>query len=130
MQAGAQRRFRKAGAAEAVSRKGLHATMLLPMIVLTGLLAIDPANRTGNPLWSVPLAELSATGERPIFAATRRPPQPKAIEPPATAAPAQTQAQPDRPALSLLGTVTDVTGGRGIGIFIDDVAKHALRLKV
>ena len=100
------------------------------MIVLTGLLAIDQANRTGNPLWAVPLAELSATGERPIFAATRRQPLPKAVEPPVTAAPAQAQTQADRPALSLLGTVTDMTGGRGIGIFIDDIAKRALRLKV
>lgn len=122
--------------------------MLLPMIVLTGLLAVGPARpeaadaaagqhrespqakRTGNPLWEVPLAELSATGERPIFAATRRPSAPKTVEPPATPAPQQAQAQPDRPALSLLGTVTEADGGRGIGVFIDDIAKRALRLKV
>jgi general secretion pathway protein N len=148
MQAGARRLSLRAGAAQAVSRMARQVTMQLPMIVLTGLLAIGPARlepedaatgesqasaqagRTGNPLWTVPLAELSATGERPIFAATRRPPQPKAVEPPATVAPQQSQAQPDRPALSLLGTVTEADGGRGIGIFTDDIARRALRLKV
>ena len=36
---------------------------------------------------------------------------------------------PDKPALSLLGTVTDADGAGGIGIFIDDIAKRAMRLK-
>src|SRR5690348_5378824 len=31
---------------------------------------------TGNPLWSIPLSALAATRERPIFSASRRPPQP------------------------------------------------------
>jgi hypothetical protein len=32
-------------------------------------------NATGNPLWSIPLKELSATRERPIFSPSRRPPR-------------------------------------------------------
>src|SRR5580693_3741706 len=30
---------------------------------------------SGNPLWAVPLSVLTATQERPIFSASRRPPQ-------------------------------------------------------
>src|SRR6266404_7385178 len=37
---------------------------------------------TGNPLWSVPLSVLSATQERPIFLASRRPPQGAVVAPP------------------------------------------------
>jgi general secretion pathway protein N len=85
--------------------------------------------RGGNPLWAVPLAELSATSERPIFTPTRRPSRPAATEAPATSTPQQAQAMPDKPALSLLGTVTDADGAGGIGIFIDDIAKRAMRLK-
>jgi hypothetical protein len=123
--------------------------MRFPMLVLAGLLVIDPtslvlalpgaetgqdqapvqARRGGNPLWAVPFAELGATGERPIFTPARRPPRPPATGTPATSAPQQTQTAPDRPALSLLGTVTEVDGAGGIGIFIDDVTKRAMRLK-
>lgn len=123
--------------------------MRFPMLVLAGLLVIDPtslvlalpgaetgqdqapvqARRGGNPLWAVPFAELGATGERPIFTPARRPPRPPATGTPATSAPQQTQTAPDRPALSLLGTVTEVDGAGGIGIFIDDVTKCAMRLK-
>src|SRR5215831_17659551 len=33
----------------------------------------------GNPLWAVPLADLSATRERPIFSPSRRPPARPAV---------------------------------------------------
>src|SRR5439155_12745077 len=36
---------------------------------------------SGNPLWSVPLSVLSATQERPIFSASRRPPQRAVVAP-------------------------------------------------
>src|SRR6202040_3268882 len=36
--------------------------------------AVKPAE-SGNPLWSIPLSVLTATQERPIFSASRRPPQ-------------------------------------------------------
>src|SRR5437762_14197470 len=35
----------------------------------------------GNPLWSVPLSVLSATQDRPIFSASRRPPQRAVVAP-------------------------------------------------
>jgi general secretion pathway protein N len=123
--------------------------MRVPALVLTSLLVIgqasliyaSPGSETGqdqapvqaqgggNPLWAVPLAELSATGERPIFTPARRPSRPVATEAPGTSTPQQAQAAPDRPALSLLGTVTEADGAGGIGIFIDDIAKRAMRLK-
>ncbi|WP_426409845.1 hypothetical protein [Bradyrhizobium ganzhouense] len=123
--------------------------MRFPVLVLTALLVIGQANlvyaspgsetgqdqapvrarHDGNPLWAVPLTELSATGERPIFTPARRPSRPVAAEAPATSTPQQAQATPDRPALSLLGTVTNADGAGGIGIFIDDIAKRAMRLK-
>jgi general secretion pathway protein N len=116
------------------------------VLVLTGLLVISPASwaltspdldagqnqrpRGGNPLWAVPLSELNATGERPIFAPARRPPRPAATEAPAAFAPQHPHtAPPERPALSLLGTVTETDGAGGIGIFIDDRAKRAMRLR-
>ncbi|WFU82357.1 hypothetical protein QA645_06330 [Bradyrhizobium sp. CIAT3101] len=123
--------------------------MRFPVLVLTGLFLIGQASQVcaspgsetgqdqapvqarhgGNPLWTVPLTELSATGERPIFTPARRPSRPVAGEAPAASTPRQAQATPDRPALSLLGTVTDADGAGGIGIFIDDIAKRAMRLK-
>src|SRR4051794_16236073 len=35
----------------------------------------------GNPLWSIPLSALTATQERPIFSASRRPPQRAVVAP-------------------------------------------------
>jgi general secretion pathway protein N len=63
-------------------------------------------SRAGNPLWTVPLRALSATRERPLFSASRRPPivaVPTAAAPPKEEAPAP--APPDRPLLTLIGTI-------------------------
>ena len=131
------------------TRMAREVTMRVPVLVLTGLLVIGQASLIsassgsetgqdqapvqarggGNPLWTVPLTELSATGERPIFTPARRPPRPVATEAQATSTPQQAQAIPDKPALSLLGTVTEADGAGGIGIFIDDIAKRAMRLR-
>src|SRR5260370_29047492 len=55
---------------------------------------------SGNPLWSVPLSVLTATQERPIFSASRRPP-PRAVVAPLVdqvSLPApRIAAEPDRP---------------------------------
>src|SRR5260370_32811474 len=55
---------------------------------------------TGNPLWSVPLSVLSATQQRPIFSASRRPPQRAVVAPAVQAAapPPPPPAPPDPPA--------------------------------
>src|SRR5260221_7023565 len=62
---------------------------------------------SGNPLWSVPLSVLSATQERPIFSASRRPPPRAVVAPPVNlvAAPAAKPAEPERPTLALIGAV-------------------------
>jgi hypothetical protein len=63
-------------------------------------------SRAGNPLWTVPLRALSGTRERPLFSASRRPPivaVPAAAPPPKEEAPAP--APPDRPLLTLIGTI-------------------------
>jgi len=89
-----------------------------------------PALRSGNPLWAVPLSALTATRERPIFSASRRPPPA-----PVAAAPVmQTRAPPpppaprvpERPRLSLVGTVG---GEQGIAVFVDQATQAIVRLR-
>lgn len=84
----------------------------------------------GNPLWSVPLSILTATQERPIFSASRRPP-PRAvagpqIEPVSAAAP-QIVSAPERPALVLIGAV--VGDNDAIAVFIDHTSQGIVRLR-
>jgi general secretion pathway protein N len=63
-------------------------------------------SRAGNPLWAVPLGALPATRDRPLFAASRRPPlvavpivaplpKDEAVAPP----------PPERPLFTLIGTI-------------------------
>ncbi|MGH6708466.1 MAG: hypothetical protein ACREEK_05800 [Bradyrhizobium sp.] len=83
---------------------------------------------SGNPLWSIPLSVLSATQERPIFSASRRPPQ-RAVAAPVdevVAVPART-AEPDRLALMLIGAV--VGEGDAIAIFLDQTNQKVIRLR-
>ena len=63
-------------------------------------------SRAGNPLWAVPLNALSATRDRPLFSASRRPPVvavPIAAPPPTQAAVAPPP--PERPSFTLIGTI-------------------------
>jgi len=86
------------------------------------------ATPSGHPLWRLPLRELSATRERPIFSATRRPP-PVAEPPPAPALQASAPAREvTRPPLSLLGAIAAEEAG--IAIFFDEVSRRTVRLKV
>lgn len=83
---------------------------------------------SANPLWAIPLSQLSETRERPIFSASRRPPAP-----PASAKPVAVKASPpskmsEQPQLSLVGTIA--SGTEGFGIFLDQATKTALRLKI
>jgi general secretion pathway protein N len=71
--------------------------------------APDPGARAraGNPLWTVPLSTLSATRDRPLFSASRRPP---IVALPVAAPPPQKQEAlapppPERPLLTLVGTI-------------------------
>ena len=84
---------------------------------------------SGNPLWSVPLSVLTATQERPIFSASRRPP-PRAVAGPQiepVVAPVATPAEPERPALALIGAVV---GDRdAIAVFLDRTNQKIVRLR-
>ncbi|MGY8667507.1 hypothetical protein Q3C01_34850 [Bradyrhizobium sp. UFLA05-109] len=86
--------------------------------------------RRGNPLWEVSLESLSVTRERPVFSSSRRPP-PAAVPEIAVAKPPSLPkpAQEERPLqLSLVGTVTG--GDRSLGIFVDQISKSGLRLRI
>jgi general secretion pathway protein N len=85
---------------------------------------------SGNPLWSVPLSVLTATQERPIFSASRRPPQRAVVAPPMDQVniPApQKAAEPERPPLALIGAV--VGHNDAIAIFLDRTNQKIVRLR-
>jgi len=101
-----------------------------------GLMPVAQPNRepakalpSGNPLWSVPLSTLSATVARPIFSASRRPPQPAVVGPPVeraiTLAPAP--AEPEAPPLALIGAV--VGDGDAIAVIFDRTTQKIVRLR-
>lgn len=83
---------------------------------------------SANPLWAIPLTQLSGTRDRPIFSPSRRPApvvadtEPVVVKPP----PRKKEIQP--PPLSLVGTIA--SDDESFGIFIDQSTKTALRLKV
>lgn len=83
----------------------------------------------GNPLWSLPLSALTASQERPIFSATRRP-QPRAI---AAAPVEETQLPPPPkpveapPPLFLVGAV--VGAGEAIAILVNRTNQKVMRLR-
>jgi general secretion pathway protein N len=84
---------------------------------------------SGNPLWSVPLSVLTATQERPIFSASRRPP-PRAVAGPRiepVIVPVAKPAEPERPALLLIGAV--VGDGDAIAVFLDRTNQAIVRLR-
>jgi general secretion pathway protein N len=84
---------------------------------------------SGNPLWSVPLSVLTATQERPIFAASRRPP-PRAVTGPrieAVEVAAPKAAEPEHPALALIGAV--VGDNDAIAVFLDRTNNGIVRLR-
>jgi general secretion pathway protein N len=85
---------------------------------------------SGNPLWAIPLRQLSATRERPLFAPSRRPPPPVVAYQLASVPtpPPPKPAEPEKPRLSLVGTVAG--GTEGIGVFIDPATRSVLRLKM
>ena len=84
---------------------------------------------SANPLWAIPLTQLSTTRDRPIFSPSRRPP-PAAVaaEAAIVKAPAVRKREPEVPQLALVGTIA--SDKEGFGIFLDQSTKGALRLKV
>jgi hypothetical protein len=89
------------------------------------------AERTlsANPLWAMPLAQFQVTRQRPIFSPSRRPPAPAlapVMAPKAIAVPKPKE--PERPQLSLVGTIAG--DEEGFGIFLDQANKAVIRLRV
>jgi general secretion pathway protein N len=84
---------------------------------------------SGNPLWSVPLSLLTATQERPIFSASRRRPPRVVTAPPVEQAivPPPKTAEPDRPALALIGVI--VGDSDAIAVFVDRTNQKIVRLR-
>jgi general secretion pathway protein N len=84
---------------------------------------------TGNPLWSVPLSVLTATQERPIFSASRRPPPRAVAGPPIqpVIASVAKPAEPERPTLLLIGAV--VGDSDAIAVFLDRTNQGIVRLR-
>ena len=82
----------------------------------------------GNPLWAIPLENLVATRERPIFSPSRRPPPPAVtVAPPPAPPPPPAPSAPQRPPLELVGTV--LNSRDGYGIFLDQATNAIVRLR-
>lgn len=81
-----------------------------------------------NPLWGIPLNALSMTRERPIFSASRRPPANAVARTAPPRLPPPPPPEPERPQLSLVGTISG--SNEGFAILIDANSKAALRLKL
>jgi general secretion pathway protein N len=82
----------------------------------------------GNPLWSGPLSVLTATQERPIFLASRRPPQRAVAAPPREEVSVPVvQKEPDQPPLALIGSV--VGDSDSIAVFLDRTNQKIVRLR-
>ena len=91
--------------------------------------AAPPARAlSANPLWAIPLTQLSGTRDRPIFSPSRRPAPVVADTEPVVAKPPPRKKEVQPPPLSLVGTIA--SDDESFGIFIDQSSKAALRLKV
>ena len=85
-------------------------------------------SRYGNPLWGIPLEQLSVTRDRPIFSPSRRAPPAIAETPAVAVVPAVPEPPPpQRPQLSLVGTV--MNGVDGVAVFLDQGSKTPFRLR-
>jgi hypothetical protein len=82
----------------------------------------------GNPLWALPLKQLSITRERPIFSPSRRPPPPAmpTYVAPVAVRTAQKPKEPERPSITLLGTI--LGSSESIGIFLNPATRDIVRL--
>ena len=91
---------------------------------------LPPAEPNGNPLWAIPLSSLTATRERPLFLPSRRAPAAAVAGPVAIAPslpPPPPPAEPDRPALTLIGVITGES--EGFAVFLDHASNNVVRLK-
>jgi general secretion pathway protein N len=90
----------------------------------------DRAPLSGNPLWVIPLEDLSNTRERPLFSPSRRPPPPPVVEKPYVPPPPRVEAKPPPPEplmLSLLGTIAGDSSG--VALFMENSTQDVVRLR-
>jgi hypothetical protein len=81
---------------------------------------------TANPLWAIPISKLSATRDRPLFSASRRPRTPTVAAAPTPTVVAQPPA-PETPPFTLVGTI--IGENSRIAIFFDEALKTAIGVK-
>jgi general secretion pathway protein N len=83
-----------------------------------------------NPLWVIPLDDLRATRERPLFSVSRRPPPPPVVAaaPVVSAPPPPPPAEPEKPQVTLVGVVRGEK--EDIGVFINQMDQSVIRLRV
>jgi hypothetical protein len=92
--------------------------------------AVERPPSTGNPLWALPLKQLSVTRERPVFSPSRRAPPPATptyVAPVAVRSPPK-PVEPERPSITLLGTILGST--ESIGVFFNPTTRDIVRLRV
>jgi general secretion pathway protein N len=92
--------------------------------------AVERPPSAGNPLWALPLKQLTLTRDRPIFSPSRRPPPPATptyVAPVAVRSPPK-PVEPVRPSITLLGTILGST--ESIGIFFNPATRDVVRLRV
>lgn len=114
---------------EALERGPQSEPITPPPAAATPAPSSEPAPTSANPLWAIPLSALTATRDRPVFSASRRPPPP--VVAPVAAVPVPPlppPTEPEKPNLVLVGTI--VGDADSFGIFIDQTSRTALRLKL
>ncbi len=114
----------------APAREGRQGDSAPPQRVAARTADAEPLPSAGNPLWVLPLKQLSTTRDRPIFSPSRRPPPPATptfVAPVAVRQPVK-PAEPERPAVSLLGTIIGIDDR--IGVFIESGTQNIVRLRV
>ncbi|WP_156947432.1 hypothetical protein [Bradyrhizobium sp. WSM3983] len=84
-----------------------------------------------NPLWTIPVLNLKATRERPLFSPTRHlaplakaPPSAPPAPPPLPRPP-----EPEKLQLTLIGTVVG-EGGQSLGLFVNSADNSSVKLKI
>jgi hypothetical protein len=92
--------------------------------------AVERPPSAGNPLWALPLKQLSITRERPVFSPSRRPPPPATptYVAPVAVRSAPKPVEPERPSITLLGTILGST--ESIGVFFNPTTRDIVRLRV
>jgi general secretion pathway protein N len=121
-----------AGIADEARLAGPRTGASSPAEPVTSVRAAAPAAQpartlSANPLWAIPLTQLSGTRDRPIFSPSRRPPPVVATTEPVVVKPPPRKKEIEPPPLSLVGTIA--SDDESFGIFIDQSTKAALRLK-